>query len=292
MKLTSGKISVAILSVAVAVAIWQLWENGRELEILREETARLRADQSAPPSAPSRRQTSPSARSSAAAPGSASAASSLPADDPSLAEFANLPPEERGAFLKAWQAEMDRRRAAEEAAKALAERNKGPQAASYAGGKATGPPDAGEHGGDSSNAWCAGPRSDANQWLKLSYAKSVEIKELAIHETYATGALSRVVAVMPDGKEKVIWSGTEPVEKPPVQRIVQVPPGVRSDQIRIELDTTRTSTWQEIDAVEMIGRDGSRQWAKQAEGSSYWGGNNAVQYTYESLMEKELSGQR
>jgi len=31
--------------------------------------------------------------------------------------------------------------------------------------------------------------------------------------------------------------------------------------IRIELDTTRTNNWQEIDAVEMVGRDGSRQWA-------------------------------
>ena len=166
---------------------------------------------------------------------------------------------------------MEAKRAIENAAKALTEQNKGPQAASYAGGKATGTPDGDEHGRDSPNAWCPAPMSSGGEWLKLSYGKPVEISEIAIHESYATGALSRVVALMPDGKERVLWEGKEPVEPPPVQRIVPVPPGVRMDQIRIELDTTRTNTWQEIDAVELVGRDGSRQWAKEAESSSYWG---------------------
>jgi hypothetical protein len=269
MKITPARAGIILLSSALMAALWQLWKNQQDLDELREEAAKFKTAQAAP-SGPSVRQRPEIPVAGGPLSGPSSRRRSASAD----ADFAELPEEERAAFLQHWKEQMEKKRAAEEAAKALAQRNKGPEAASYAGGRATGPPDAGEHGNDSSNAWCPAPQS-GREWLKLSYGRPVEIKEIAIHETYATGALSRVVATMPDGKEKVLWAGQEPVEKPPVQRIVQVPAGVRSDQIRIELDTTRTGNWQEIDAVELVGRDGSRQWAKEAEGSSYWGSGNS-----------------
>ena len=40
----------------------------------------------------------------------------------------------------------------------------------------------------------------------------------------------------------------------------------------LHLDTTRVSGWNEIDAVELIGRDGSRQWATSAKASSSYAG--------------------
>jgi hypothetical protein len=50
---------------------------------------------------------------------------------------------------------------------------------------------------------------------------------------------------------------------------VPVPEGVPADPIFIvEFDTTRVGGWTEIDAVELVGRDGSRQWAKSADASS------------------------
>ena len=36
----------------------------------------------------------------------------------------------------------------------------------------------------------------------------------------------------------------------------------------IHLDTTRVPGWNELDAVELVGRDGSRQWATSADASS------------------------
>jgi hypothetical protein len=150
-------------------------------------------------------------------------------------------------------------------------RNKGPNGASYSAGKATGPPDGPNHGGDSTSAWCPAPASGTGEWLQLKYAKNVEISEVNIHETYATGALAKVTAVMPNGSEKTLWEGTEPVEPPPVERVLKVPPGIRADQLRITLDNSRTGTWQEIDAVEIVGNDGSRQWATEATASSHWG---------------------
>jgi hypothetical protein len=142
---------------------------------------------------------------------------------------------------------------------------------SYCAGKATGPPDA-NTGGDSSNAWCPSPARARDEWLQLKYSRPVEIAEINIHEGYSTGALARVTALLPDGSERLLWEGTEPVETPPVERVVKVPPGIRSDQIRVHLDTTRTGTWQEIDAVELVGTDGSRQWATEGTASSHWGG--------------------
>jgi hypothetical protein len=153
--------------------------------------------------------------------------------------------------------------------------NKGPGGASYSAGKATGAPDGANHGGDTSNAWCPRDQTGANEWLQLKYAKNVEISEVNIHETYATGALAKVSAIMPDGSERVIWQGREPVETPPVERVVKVPPGIRADQLRLTMDGSRIGNWQEIDAVEIVGRDGSRQWASEATASSYWGSRDA-----------------
>jgi hypothetical protein len=174
-------------------------------------------------------------------------------------------------------------------AKATADaRNKGPNGASYSAGKATGPPDSPNHGGDSTGAWCPAPANGTGEWLQLKYPKNVEIAEVNIHETYATGALAKVTAVMPDGSEKTLWQGTEPVETPPVERVLKVPPGIRADQLRITLDSSRTGTWQEIDAVELVGKDGSRQWAAEATASSHWGSGSGWGSAYGSRRLEEL----
>jgi hypothetical protein len=38
--------------------------------------------------------------------------------------------------------------------------------------------------------------------------------------------------------------------------------------IKVYLDTSLIQGWEEIDAVELVGRDGSRQWAKDVNASS------------------------
>jgi hypothetical protein len=57
-----------------------------------------------------------------------------------------------------------------------------------------------------------------------------------------------------------------------------VPPGVRSDQIKVYLDTARVPGWNEIDAVELIGADGTRQWASGSSASSYYGDQRVVEF--------------
>jgi len=145
-----------------------------------------------------------------------------------------------------------------------------PGGPSWSPGRAAGPPDT-ANAGDYATAWASQAPDGGKEWLQLKYAKSVEINEINIHETYNPGALSKVSAIMPDGSEKVIWQGTEDPDDGVVERAVKVPKGIRSDQIRIELDTSRVPGWNEIDAVELVGTDGSHQWATESTASSYFG---------------------
>jgi hypothetical protein len=75
-----------------------------------------------------------------------------------------------------------------------------------------------------------------------------------------------------EGKEKLIWIGRDPadtsVEGVPVAKIFLDPKGKSTSKLKIYLDTARVSGWNEIDAVELFGEDGSQQWAIAAEASS------------------------
>lgn len=151
-----------------------------------------------------------------------------------------------------------------------AERIKRPGGPAWSPGQAAGPPDTAE-AVDAHTAWASATQDGGHEWLNLKYANAVELSEVTVYESYNAGALTRILAILPDGSEKVLWSGTAADEEGIVERVVSVPPGIRSNQIRVELDTSRVPGWNEIDAVELVGTDGSRQWAAEATASSYYG---------------------
>jgi hypothetical protein len=144
------------------------------------------------------------------------------------------------------------------------------QVAAWSGRQAIGAPDTPE-AGDLVTAWASRNPDGGEEWLHLTYPKPVDISQINVHETYNPGAVSRIAALLPDGSEKTLWEGTEPREEAPVEVGFPVPAGVRSDQIKVYLDTARVPGWNEIDAVELVGKDGSRQWATTSSASSYYG---------------------
>jgi hypothetical protein len=135
--------------------------------------------------------------------------------------------------------------------------------------QATGPPDT-HQAGDIPTAWAPRSAQSGEQWLQLSYARPVEIQEINVLETHNAGALSQVTVLMPDGTEKPVWTGRSALGPgDQVQEtVVPVPPGITSDRIKLYVDTDRVSSWPEIDAVALVGKDGSRQWATQSAASS------------------------
>jgi hypothetical protein len=130
-----------------------------------------------------------------------------------------------------------------------------------------GPPDT-VRPGDAPTAWAPLKANAGKEWLAVGFEKPVEVAEVRIRETYNPGAISKVTAVV-NNQEVTLWEGTAAPSDTPRDFVVPVPEGVPADPIFIvEFDTTRVGGWTEIDAVELVGRDGSRQWAKSADASS------------------------
>lgn len=139
--------------------------------------------------------------------------------------------------------------------------------------QAVGAPDASEDTFEGTLlAWHAQPSDSGKEWLGLIYERAVEVAEVRIHTINTTGTLARITACVRGGSggDKVIWEDREPAEKTPAVRVITVNPGTTANGIRLEFDTTRAKKWQQIDAVELVGRDGSRQWAQTSEASSYY----------------------
>jgi hypothetical protein len=89
-----------------------------------------------------------------------------------------------------------------------------------------------------------------------------------VRETYNPGAISKVTAVLPNGQETILWEGMGEPTQAPVETVFPVKGDIYAQSVKVYLDTKRVPGWNEIDAVELVGRDGSRQWASKASASS------------------------
>ena len=131
-----------------------------------------------------------------------------------------------------------------------------------------GPPNTTE-AGDYATAWAPrNSRGAGEEWIHLGFDNAVEVAQVNVRETYNPGAISKIAAVLPNGQETVLWEGVEPASQAPVNMSFSLPAGVQANQIKVYLDRRRVPGWNEIDAVELVGRDGSRQWAASAMASS------------------------
>ena len=137
-------------------------------------------------------------------------------------------------------------------------------------GQAAGAPDTFQ-AGDMRTAWASQDPDGGPEWARLEYERPVEIAQVRVRETYNPGAIASVAAVLTNGSEVVLWQGVEPKGEAPFESEFNVTNRVVTGTIVIRLDSRRVPGWNEIDAVEVVGRDGSRQWAKSATASSYFG---------------------
>jgi hypothetical protein len=143
----------------------------------------------------------------------------------------------------------------------LLQRNWGPE-------QVVGPPDT-HAAGDIPTAWAPlSSQGGRDEWLQVNYDHAVDISEIRVRETHNPGAIAKLAAVLPDGQEVVIWEGAKPPAEPPTDTGFAAPAGLQAQSLKIYLDRTRAPGWNEIDAVELIARDGTRQWASSATAST------------------------
>jgi hypothetical protein len=133
--------------------------------------------------------------------------------------------------------------------------------------QATGAPDT-HRDGDIRTAWATREPDGGHEWLLLSYDTAVDIAEVRIWETYNPGAVTKVTALPEDGDEVVLWEGQDPTTKAPGEFVVPAAGEVHAKKVKVCLDTSLKQGWNEIDAVELVGKGGTRQWARAASASS------------------------
>jgi len=122
--------------------------------------------------------------------------------------------------------------------------------------------------GDLPTAWASLHPDGGTEWLQVEFDKPVEVAEVLIRETFNPGAISKVVAVDTGNKETTIWEGQAPTSAAPTEMVVKASSPVSSNKIKIYLDSNRVPGWNQIDAVQLVGKDGSRQWAQAATAST------------------------
>ena len=146
----------------------------------------------------------------------------------------------------------------------------------WSAAQASGPPDT-HAGGDHPTAWAAATQDAGPEWLHAQFDTPVEISQVRVRETDHPGAIVKVTAILEDGREVAIWRGNEPTGlSAPYEAAFHAPPGIKARAVQIDLDTSKTPGWEEIDAIELVGRDGSRQWASSVDASSSYGARGGL----------------
>jgi hypothetical protein len=147
----------------------------------------------------------------------------------------------------------------------------------YAGGpkrswgheQATGAPDTNQ-AGDIPTAWASKVPDGGVEWLELDYERAVGVDSIRVVESHNPGAISKVAVIRPDGGEETVWEGNLPAssQNELVQSDFKVPRYVQGQKVRVYVDTSRVPGWNEIDAVQLVGKDGTKQWAVGSTASS------------------------
>lgn len=139
--------------------------------------------------------------------------------------------------------------------------------------QAVGAPDSAA--GDQRTAWASATADGGEEWLLVDFARAVQPATIIVRENCAPGAITRIAAVSETGNEILVWQG----EAPQLGAVSDTPfPAMRpimTSKVKIYLDTSKVAGWNEIDAVQVIGRDGTRQWATGASASSSYGAPGA-----------------
>lgn len=144
--------------------------------------------------------------------------------------------------------------------------------------QATGPANTREYG-DHVTAWASATEDEQAEWLQLEFAEPVTPATLRVFESFNPGALRQVTALDARGQEITLWQGVDPLQGTSTVGVAEL--ALQSDRtvqrLKLYLASEQVPGWNEIDAVELIAANGTRQWASQAIASSYYGDGSATE---------------
>ncbi|MGE0145003.1 MAG: hypothetical protein AB7I09_20445 [Planctomycetota bacterium] len=114
-------------------------------------------------------------------------------------------------------------------------------------------------GNDNPKAWCHHSSAKGMEWVELTFATAVRATAVRVRQTYNPGAIVKVEAIDAAGASHVWWEGVDPARPPGALNAVawfavRVP---KTDylvaRVKLTLDLDAVASWQEIDAVQLVG---------------------------------------
>src|SRR3989344_6677825 len=136
--------------------------------------------------------------------------------------------------------------------------------------QATGAPNSPSILGDHGTAWASLTEDNQDEWLLLSYEKSIMTSAILVYESYNPGALRQIDQVSGE-RVYTLWQGRDPVMVSKDNRYVariELGRPIMLSRIRLEIKSIEVQGWNEIDAVGLEDKDGKIYWAAHAEASS------------------------
>lgn len=103
-------------------------------------------------------------------------------------------------------------------------------------------------------SWRTADPNEGPESVELTYAQPVKAIGVEVYQTLNPGSIVRVLINDTNGQWHEVWVGQSPTETcPAILRIEFPPPDFISNMVRLELDTSLISGWNQLDAIKLIG---------------------------------------
>ncbi|HSY50306.1 MAG TPA: hypothetical protein VLC46_15955 [Thermoanaerobaculia bacterium] len=127
-------------------------------------------------------------------------------------------------------------------------------AAAWSANQATGAPNV-ERYGDDGKAWTSKTADGGIEWLELTFPKAVFATEVRIRESCGSGAVIKVEIFDDKGAPHAVWSGNDPTKELNYFPVKFDKTTFKTDRVKITLATNVVPGWNEIDAVQLVGKE-------------------------------------
>jgi hypothetical protein len=121
--------------------------------------------------------------------------------------------------------------------------------ASWSANQVTGPPNVDKYG-DDGKAW-APKTQDAG----IEFPKPVHATEIRVRESCGSGAVIKVELFDEQGSAHTAWAGNDPTTELNYLIVKLSKTEYKTDRVKVTLATNVVPGWNEIDAVQLVGKD-------------------------------------
>ena len=126
--------------------------------------------------------------------------------------------------------------------------------AAWSANQATGAPNV-ERYADDGKAWTSKSPDGGIEWLDLTFPKAVFATEVRIRESCGSGAVIKVEVFDDKGTPHTVWAGNDPTKELNYFPVKFDKTTYKTDRVKVTLATNVVPGWNEVDAVQLVGKE-------------------------------------